>query len=268
MKTLDDSPVVQLPDVEIESTAPVTGGGNDVEPSAPIQEISSAPSPAPVTLPDFTEPAKDAAAPEAAKIEWPDPIDMMTKSEQENISLEDSAAKDDKANEVSEPNPVDDTTDSKVQDEKPVEEKPMSSPFLPDAKVEKRPLGGTPSEDLLTETDTPGAEEKPETVMPEEFNEDIVKAEAAPTTVAPVVAEVKDEKSETDKNPVAINQQYTEKPSSGTQTNTPIYDTENYHNAVAHPAKKKSGWAWVFWVIILLILGAAGGAAYFYFTTQ
>lgn len=66
--------------------------------------------------------------------------------------------------------------------------------------------------------------------------------------------------------PVAtsIQQQYKEQPNTGDQNNGAIYDTQNYHKAVA-PVKKKSGLMWILWVFILLIVGVAAGAAVYFF---
>lgn len=64
--------------------------------------------------------------------------------------------------------------------------------------------------------------------------------------------------------PIAIEQQYSPQPSTSPAESGSIYDTDSYHQPLAHPEKKKSGWMWVVWVFLLLILGAGGGAiAYF-----
>lgn len=165
--------------------------------------------------------------------------------------------------------------------------KPLESPFLPDAKVEKRPLGGTgsdfevsslsatpeeepqelleaPEEELLLEANTlpdpiefashqadtpeePPKEETPEpTVLPVEA--------LAPVSPAP----------EEPSTPIAITQQYKEKPSDEQESGA-IYDTESYHQPLVKPPKKRSG-AWtVLWIILLVLLGAGVGVAcYFY----
>ena len=64
--------------------------------------------------------------------------------------------------------------------------------------------------------------------------------------------------------PVSIPQQYKESPSSQPQDNGTIYDTENYHQPISHPAKKSSGWMIVVWILLIILLGASlGAAAYF-----
>jgi hypothetical protein len=64
--------------------------------------------------------------------------------------------------------------------------------------------------------------------------------------------------------PISIPQQYRESPDTGDKENAAIYDTEAYHQPLAHPAKKKSGWLWVLWIVLILALGAGGGAALYF----
>jgi hypothetical protein len=64
--------------------------------------------------------------------------------------------------------------------------------------------------------------------------------------------------------PASITQQYTEQPSANQQSGS-IYDTENYHQPLAHNAKKRSG-AWVIlWIFLLVILGAGAGVAFYFY---
>jgi hypothetical protein len=65
--------------------------------------------------------------------------------------------------------------------------------------------------------------------------------------------------------PPSIPQQYREEPSSGEKESGAIYDTDTYHQPLTHPAKKKSGWLWVLWIVIILLVGAGGGAALYFF---
>lgn len=237
----------------------------------------------------------DTPEPATSSSDWPDPLDMAAKNE---------------------------TTP------------PLTSPFLADAKVEKRPLGGlsTPEageetkpepQDVATETDTkpeiveptlpqpeeteptsepevPGPAETPVKVpklpgdedmtapLPEELRGDLMAVEAdtthdemkqqhdielekeQPSDKSKEAAvkdapkpEVKSE-SPASTGPTSIPQQYQEEPSTGDQDNGAIYDTSTYHQPLAHPAKKKSGWMWVIWIVVILLLGAAGGAAIYF----
>ena len=62
----------------------------------------------------------------------------------------------------------------------------------------------------------------------------------------------------------SITPQYKEVESTGDHSNGSIYDTAAYHKPLAHPAKKKSGWLWVIWVVLLLLVGGGGAAALYY----
>jgi hypothetical protein len=100
-----------------------------------------------------------------------------------------------------------------------------------------------------SETETPQKEHGSERIAP-------ALSFAAPiVTPAPVAAS----------GPASIQPQYKEEPSSTKEEHAAIYDTDTYHKPLAHPAKKKSGWLWVLWIILLLALGAGGAAALYYF---
>ena len=174
----------------------------------------------------------------------------------------------------------------------------LTSPFLPDAKVEKRPLGEPlPYAEPVLESKSvdvePAAEaveietQAPELVeaekgdmganepvpLPDELHEDVVAVEANEVmheepTETPVENEVVPEMTQPISGSIA--QQYEEQPSTGEQTNGAIFDTDSYHQPLdGHPTKKKSSvLTWILWTIVLLIVGATAGAAWFYFTTQ
>ena len=195
---------------------------------------------------------------------------------------------------------------------------PLSSPFLPDAKVEKRPLGGgaaseprdedelAPSllesgSELTALPEHSGADSLPEMKetdfddeddekhtdkkddefskmdamaepaqnlgevnehIPEEYKNELLAVEQ--NLAAPLAD---DEKHIPDSQPViaSIPKQYQEKPSTGESTNGSIFDTDQYHKPLAHPAKEKSGWMWVIVIVILIVVGAALGAAAYFF---
>jgi len=210
----------------------------------------------------------------------------------------------------------------------PAAAEPWSSPFLPDAQVEKRPLGSTspssPSLDLsqqlaaelskdhipatstavvgeetpqkdssvLTEKLNTQADEKvaesdkkpkddeqlaPEVArLPAELNSDLVAIESGQVTPNELEPTTGSSSSKTASpsigslagramNTASIPQQYSEQPSSGDESHTPIYDNEAAHQPLAHPTKKKSGWLWVIFIVVILVIGAAlGGAAYYF----
>lgn len=178
---------------------------------------------------------------------------------------------------------------------------PLESPFLADAKVEKRPLGmqaptGFDASQLLEEPDDPRLEapdpvevaaldetyvdpidfaapqpvDQPQTDTPEEPQiEDelttVAPQSKVPIQSAPVVNLVQEATPEPVANsPTSIQPQYEAHPTTEGESGA-IYDTEAYHQPLPTAAKKKSG-AWVIlWIVLLLVLGGAVGAAvYFY----
>lgn len=171
----------------------------------------------------------------------------------------------------------------------------QSSPFIPDAKVDKRPLGGelvesapVPeelSQDLMSieageSTSTPARpiaapheevelersspEDQP-TVVPivDERTVSVAKITPAVTTPETIVSSQKPE-ALLEAGPISIPQQYRETPSTGDQSNGAIYDTASYHQPLSHPAKKRSSW-WIVLLILLIIAFGAGAGAFFYF---
>lgn len=171
---------------------------------------------------------------------------------------------------------------------------PLTSPFLPDAKPEKRPLGSAAAEtsapivdlaaELESESDTSLPAENPQVEapveLPEELGSDVLAVESnsipeatEPTLEHPVELEVAAEEVPAEESATvpaggSIPQQYTESPSSGDQTNGSIYDTSNYHQPIeaAPVAKKSSPLKWIILAIVLLVLGAGGGVGYFVLT--
>ena len=122
---------------------------------------------------------------------WPDPIDM-DKQDTSESSTEEAAS----SNTVEQPNAIDDpidfsdqmneTTDSVEQaEDKMTAPDPMSSPFLPDAKVEKRPLGGTPEpteETESTDQSTDNSSEGLESNLPPELQASVLSVEGQQIT--------------------------------------------------------------------------------------
>lgn len=256
----------------------VSRQGLSVTPMTGADEVKSAPAP---ILPDDTI---DTLPNESDAGAWPDPLDFNQSASASNDGLTVNESASIESNDTAEP---------------------LNSPFLTDAKVEKRPLG-TPAPELyanpqsepetadlsvdVAEVTEETSAQVPSLILPEELQGDLMAiesgvSEAPSVTTTPRDASVlvdapkEESKTETPKASVAtsvqaaaapmgtgsIPQQYREEPSTGDQTTGSIYDTASYHQPLDHPAKKKTGWLWVLWVIILLILGAGGGAlAYLY----
>lgn len=146
----------------------------------------------------------------------------------------------------------------------------MVSPFLPDTKVEKRPLGGSdqPSDGVVVDS-TPGAVD-----LPREYSTELMNLETSTSPTNGVQAEKQEPVkatapgAESDMNAqlaatVAVPLAATGSASAGT-----IFDTDTYHTALKNPEKKQSIWLVIVWLLVLLMIGAVAGAAYYYYTTQ
>ena len=176
----------------------------------------------------------------------------------------------------------------------------FSSPFLTDAKVEKRPLGGSGSESSseqdapasLDETthsnsDLASAFEKETTVdtgklqdpLPEELGSDIVAIESGTAAAQPASpsattnhssektpaeddATLPDSATSSGPQVTSITQQYKIKSTDTPAEHAPIYDS--HPEPLSHPAKAKSGWLTVLWILGLVLLGAGGAAALYF----
>ncbi len=239
--------------------------------------------------------------PKQATGDWPDPIDFTSSppddapataieldtGESAQSSHEQSWDDDKDINQIAD---AINKTLRQEQDPQP----PLESPFLTDAKVEKRPLGAfsteaiTPSIDSLQGLTTPSLAES-EILVQE--GEDGVKQDDQPIEVnTPLPAELQDDlllieagldtngqpekdepvaplqpQAEVPVGPTSITQQYTEQPSTGDQPTGAIFDTGAYQKPLAHPAKKKSGWLLLLWIVLLLVVGAAAGASVYFF---
>jgi len=238
---------------------------SDMRPAPTRTQESPMPSPRPestpvVSVPERVEPTVNTGA----AFHWPDPIDLHEESKPEEPAA-----------------PVDVA-------ETPVEETatPLESPFLSDAKVEKRPLGAfsDPEPELLTPEDFPSSQtQTPEPVsepalevetpqnheepaeVPEELHDDLLKLEAHTNDDSVENHEEPSSKPEdVPAGPTSITQQYKEQPSSADEPSGAIFDTEVYNQALVHTPKKSRKALIVVWIAALILVGGGIGAGIYF----
>jgi hypothetical protein len=279
-------------------------GTFEASPAAPADSAApETPSESSLQEPVSSQPSSAYEHPDSAS-EWPDPLEMADFKQQK-------PAPEVPVEPVSSPLPSPMQPKSAQSQPTPVDKPPLESPFLPDTKVEKRPLGSdnsapveepdrTPlpsSEVEKTASDPddqlPALPKDVEPILPEEFHSELVAIEAdthilddeTPKPVDAPLSEREKEEIEAKKaaaaaeaeksspvevdtpapsGPTSIPQQYREEPNTGDKESGAIYDTDTYHQPLAHPAKKKSGWLWVVWIVLILLVGAGAGAALFF----
>lgn len=185
----------------------------------------------------------------------------------------------------------DDTSSVDPTPSTPEPAEPLSSPFLPDAKVEKRPLGSEPPTGAPMAAPEMQAAEPPVAIdsgvnakkdessvmdnitdpvktdddltmhVPEEFQNELLAVEKNTDAVVPGEKETLITPAPESMLGVAsIPKQYQEKPSTNDAKSGAIYDTDHYHKPLAHPPKKSSGWLWVIAIVVIIALGAGAGA--------
>jgi len=271
--------------------APVSRRGATIEPSSsfelpqtPASSVAALQTESKATI--SLEPAS--AERSAPKSDWPDPLDVANF----NPSSDEQHSSEKKDETVTVPSIDTSQVDRAVDDKN--ELAPLVSPFLPDTKVEKRPLGSPsdpsesdhtsafsrPPSDLMINNPSAQLPANPkdiEPILPAELHEDLVAVEAD-TSPAVVKEEVETipvppasssalssaPTSDMPSGPTSIAQQYREEPNTGDKDSGAIYDTDTYHQPLAHPAKKKSGWLWVLWIVLIIVVGAGIGAAAYY----
>lgn len=296
------------------ASSPALKRGRFMDIVAPGSTVRTAPVAVKREAAEVTPPTVDEAiTSDVPPIDMPEAVPEPSPSIVDDVSIEPTSAEDmaegaapsselDMTSEHLETPPMDSSAEQAVADQ------PLTSPFLADAKVEKRPLGGDntttveleASEASANELSVDGDTSEPKEIdeekpvlgdggtvepipLPDELHEDVVAIESSevmhddapvadsePTMEPqPATAEPTTVEQQT---PVggSITQQYDEQPSSGDQTNGAIYDTSTYHQPLETAASKKksSVLTWILWTLVLLILGATAGAAWFYFTTQ
>lgn len=187
-------------------------------------------------------------APEIDSISWPDPLDFNDGAE--------VAAKDHK-----EPAPVEPT-----------------SPFLAEAKVEKRPLGAFSN--FRPKPDSPPDDKSPEpqqeikdelTPEADGIFKEPVPAQHKQTDKAPTASEAKETPSEEPTKPdmhsaamMAIPEQYHAQAKTVDKTVRPVFDTKEYHPPLLEAtSERRGGSMWVKLFIALIVVALLGAAGYF-----
>lgn len=257
-KTDDNSVSVNVsrPQPAVQDTPPAArrSSGRFMDVVHPSSDMRSA-SPPERSAPRAPEPPKTDNEPPKVHTDWPDPLDFH-------------GFKDDEPK--SDPEPVETKADEPT--------KPLESPFLSDAKVEKRPLGAFSTNDAPEELPTP-EEKAPEPPKPAKEPEEELLLEASDEELLPAETETKEAEEpeavaepeptpapeDEPIGPTSITQQYKEQPSTTDQPSGAIFDTEAYHQPLAHPEKKKSGALIIVWIVALILLGAGVGAGVYFF---
>lgn len=168
---------------------------------------------------------------------------------------------------------------------------PLTSPFLPDAKVEKRPLGGlapppdegatsqSPSSDTYKKDAqlVPGTTDSAEIELPEELNNDLLaietnlavdpsdSLESSESAVSPIGSTIPAAPAHlvAPSDPASIPGQHQELPTGGEPVGGGIFDVNDYHKQPAHPAKTGHSGLWIIAIILIIIVCAAGAAAFY-----
>lgn len=238
------------------------------------------------------------AATELPKSDWPDPIDLAMQDEEptkapEVVASTESAPESvavvpsDTPRQESGEAPSEEIP-TEVVDEvtQPVVDAPLSSPFLPDAKVEKRPLGMPvpveperqlePAPSPTEQEEAPPANEaesqiNPVVPLPSELQSDVLALESSNSQpIAEATTATQANALTSGVEPMAVGgsipQQYQEQQHSSTGDTTPIYDTSTHTQPLEKPKKKKSPLVLVVIVLVLALVGGLAGAAYYYFT--
>ena len=259
---------------------------SDMRSSAPVASVSPVSRTAPAIQPLVVTPpvVSETTLPvqDAPKMEYPDPIDFQgfTPGVTPEPVNELAPAQDDEDSDIAKI--ADDITASLGKETTT----PLESPFIADAKVEKRPLGafsvGIPAtvtplaaEMVATSPDVelPDTEQKGEiddhpiekdVPLPAELQNDLLSIEANENPAPEALFTPPVSSTDVPVGPTSIPQQYTEKPSTGDQPAATMFAAEAYKKPAGH-AKKKSGWFVVLWIALLVIVGGGIGAAVYFF---
>jgi hypothetical protein len=154
----------------------------------------------------------------------------------------------------------------------PVPDIEVASPFLPDAKVEKRPLGGASKDSEQMHSDAP------EEIVAINA-EAVAREEATKDTQAVLDASKIDATDSLDKQIQAVEAKHSETAATAeaealravesvdtgtTSKQGAIFDVKEYHQPLQYPEKRKSGWGIVVIIVIIIVLAAAVGVGTYF----
>ncbi len=186
--------------------------------------------------------------------------------------------------------PAGDVQPTPVAPVQPSADVPLT-PFIPDAKVEKRPLGGigaipSPFDDDKT-TDITGSADEPTVDVATQINAELSEAkrsddaqpvldasafESATPAESPEINAIESTEVTSDSpsqpDTIAVvesgDTEHLKDAHGAPDKEGTIYDVANQSQPLVHPAKQKSGWGVVVIIIVIIIVAAAlGAAAYF-----
>ena len=200
--------------------------------------------------------------------------------------------------------PVDQFIETGATDEPVVAEAaPLSSPFLEGVEIDKRPLGSTPTtaveapEEVNTmampdpidfsqestavteasESDPWASESEPDVApvveepLQPELHPEILAVETMAVEVEVLPAQSEPAMEPTVSAPLApgdIAPQYSAAPTDTPEPSAVFDAASEVPQPLNHPAKKKSGWSVVLWILLMVIVGAGGGVAVWYFLVK
>ena len=260
-------PAVPASKVSIQPISPSVEPEVPADAPAEVTEVAlEAPADAEPIAPETPQAPAETADHAQSERTWPDPLDVMeTQEETKDASTAAVAAVEDTAVETppaTEEGPV----------VGPEEESVSETPFLPDTKVDKRPLDAFSPEETPADVTTPGAVEAPAEPLPPELQPDVVAVEANPSD-KPEEESAKETPAPAEKTSTpepsfnaSIPQQYVAEENKADEDHS-IFDTREYHQPITPGKTKKGGFpGWLTAVLVILLLAGIGAAAgYFWF---
>lgn len=294
------------PSSDMRSSSPVktTSRSSGITPPTRSATVAVTPAPQSTAEPEPSEQDISSFVSEKAAdtLAFPDPLDMIPQVEIEKESSPIVEDTDEEAS-VSGTDEITLTNELSQASAAPEESnEPLESLFLPNVKVEKRPLGlsGSP-EASLNEDETKTETEPTSNFDLSDEKEDEDKKDTDTLVISdPALAElgedvlaiesdtsVSEAKEQSQPEPAtssdtsafigtssalassaissSIPRQYNVKPSTDDKHHEALYDAAAQTGApLAHPAEKKSGWMVVLWILLLIVVGVGGALALYF----